>query len=80
MTGAFLAAGQSEPSVYERILGWSSVAPLILLIALLVELELMRAHSSRGMTKAAPTLMVLVAPLSLLVIAIGLVRAVKLVA
>lgn len=79
MNGAFLVAGQSEPSVYERILGWSSVAPLLLLIALLVELELIRAQSSRGMTKAAPTLMVLVAPLSLLVIAIGLVRAVKLV-
>jgi hypothetical protein len=40
----------------------------------------LRAQSSRGMTKAAPTLMVLVAPLSLLVVAIGLVRAVKLVA
>ncbi len=79
MNGSILATGQSEPSVYERILGWSSVAPLLLLIVLLVELELMRAHSSRGMTRAAPTLMVIVAPLSLLVIAIGIVRAVKLV-
>jgi hypothetical protein len=80
MTGAFSAVGQNEPSAYERILGWNSVAPILLLIALLIELELLRAHSSRGITRAAPTLMVLVAPLSLLVVAIGLVRAVKLVA
>lgn len=79
MTGAFLAAGQNEPSAYERILGWTSVAPILLLIALLIELELLRAQDSRGMTRAAPALMVLVAPLSLLVVAIVLVRAVKLV-
>jgi hypothetical protein len=79
VNGSMLAAGQAEPSVYERILGWSSVAPLLLLIALLVELELMRAHGSRGMTRAGPTLMVIVAPLSLLVVAIGIARAVKLV-
>jgi hypothetical protein len=79
MTGAFLAAGQNEPSAYERILGWTSVAPVLLLIALLVELELLRAHGSRGLLRAAPTLMVLVAPLSLLVVSIGLVRAVKLI-
>jgi hypothetical protein len=78
MTGTFLAAAQ-QPSAYDRILGWTSVAPVLLLIALLIELELLRAQSSRGMTKAAPTLMVLVAPLSLLVVAIGLVRAVKLI-
>jgi hypothetical protein len=78
MTGTFLMAAQ-QPSAYDRILGWTSVAPVLLLIALLIELELMRAHGPRGMTRAAPTLMVLVAPLSLLVIAIGLVRAAKLV-
>lgn len=80
MTGAFLAASQHEPSAYERILGWNSVAPVLLLIALLIELELLRAQSSRALTRAAPTLMVLVAPLSVLVVVIGLVRAVKLVA
>jgi hypothetical protein len=82
MTGTVLAATQHVPSAYERILGWPSVAPVLLLIALLIELELLRAHSShssRSMTRAAPTLMVLVAPLSVLVVAIGLARAVKLV-
>ncbi|MEP6664965.1 MAG: hypothetical protein ABJA81_00840 [Nocardioidaceae bacterium] len=79
MTGTFLAAAQDPPSAYERILSWTSVAPVLLLIALLIELELLRAQSSRGMTRAAPTLMVIVAPLSLLVIGIGLVRAAKLV-
>jgi hypothetical protein len=69
-----------EPSwAYERILGWTSVAPVLLLIVLLVELELLRAHDGRGLTKAASTMMVLIAPLSILVIAIGLVRAAKLV-
>ena len=80
MTGAVLAAGQHVPSAYERILGWNSVAPVLLLIALLIELELLRAHSARAITRAAPTLMVLVAPLSVLVVVIALVRAVKLVA
>jgi hypothetical protein len=74
-----LLAAQGVPSAYERIMSWTSVAPVLLLIALLVELELIRAQSSRGMAKAAPTLMVLVAPLGILVVAIGLVRAVKLV-
>jgi hypothetical protein len=79
MTGTFLAAVQNQPSAYERILGWTSVAPVLLLIALLIELELLRAHGSRAITSAAPTLIVLVAPLSLLVVAIGLARAAKLV-
>jgi hypothetical protein len=79
MKEAFLAAGQHVPSAYDRILGWNSVAPVLLLIVLLAELELLRAHSPRAITKAAPTLMVLVAPLSLLVVVIGLVRAAKLV-
>jgi hypothetical protein len=79
MTGTLLATAQHETSAYERILGWTSVAPVLLLIALLIELELLRAQSSRSMTRAAPTLMVLVAPLSVLVVAIGLARAVKLV-
>jgi hypothetical protein len=74
-----LLAAQGVPSAYERILSWTSVAPVLLLIALLVELELIRAQSSRGMARAAPTLMVLVAPLGILVVAIGLVRAAKLV-
>ncbi|MDQ1618417.1 MAG: hypothetical protein QOE19_986 [Actinomycetota bacterium] len=79
MNDALLAAGQGVPSAYERILSWTSIAPVLLLIALLVELELIRAQSSRGMARAAPTLMVLVAPLGILVVAIGLIRAVKLV-
>jgi hypothetical protein len=79
MTGTVLATAQHGASAYERILGWSSVAPVLLLIALLIELELLRAQSSRSMTRAAPTLMVLVAPLSVLVVAIGLARALKLV-
>jgi hypothetical protein len=74
-----LAATQNPASAYDRILGWTSVAPVVLLIVLLIELELMRTHSSREVSRATPTMMVIVAPASLLVVFIGVVRAVKLV-
>jgi hypothetical protein len=76
---AILAASHNPASAYDRILGWTSVAPIVLLIVLLIELELVRTHRSREVSRATPTMMVLVAPASLLVVFIGVVRAVKLV-
>lgn len=79
MSSALLVASQPEHSAYARILGWPSVAPILLLLALLVELEVLRTRGHRAMTTAVPTLLVLVAPLSLLVVIIAVVRALELV-
>jgi|tagenome__1003787_1003787.scaffolds.fasta_scaffold19699597_2 hypothetical protein len=78
MTLSALAA-QHQPSAYERLLGWTSIAPVLLLIVLLVELEMLRVRGGRGWAIGAPVLLVVAVPLGTLVLGIGLVRAVKLV-
>ena len=78
MTAALLV-GQHEPSAYERLLAWTSIAPVLLLIVLLVEVEMLRVRGGRGWAIGAPVLLVVAVPLGTLVLGIGLVRAVKLV-
>jgi hypothetical protein len=79
VTGSALVSAASGESSYERLLSWTSVAPVLLLLVLLIEWELLRTQGARlgGLTRS--TLGVVAGPLGVLVVLIGLVRAVKLV-
>jgi hypothetical protein len=74
-----LVTAASGGSSYERLLGWTSVAPVLLLLVLLIEWEMLRTQGTRAAGFTRPTLGVVAAPLGALVVLVGLVRAVKLV-
>jgi hypothetical protein len=78
MTGAALVIAASGGSSYQRFLSWTSVAPVLLLLVLLIEWEMLRTQA-RLASLTRPTLGIVVAPLGALTVMIALVRAAKLV-
>jgi hypothetical protein len=79
VTGSELVSAASGGSSYERLLSWASIAPVLLLLVLLIEWEMLRTQGARLASFTRLTLGVVAAPLGSLVVLIGLVRAVKLV-
>ena len=78
MTFSTLAATSHESS-YERLVSWKSFAPVLLLLVLLIEWEMLRTQGLRLASLTRLTLGVVAAPLGALVILAALLRAAKLV-
>jgi hypothetical protein len=72
-------AATSHESSYERLVSWKSFSPVLLLLVLLIEWELLRTQGVRLASLTRLTLGVVAAPLGALVILVALLRAVKLV-
>jgi hypothetical protein len=72
-------AATSDESSYERLVSWKSFAPVLLLLFLLIEWEMLRTQGLRLANLTRLTLGVVAAPLGALVILVALLRAAKLV-